>query len=394
MSDQFENAVELNSIVHAIRKCRVGVSYKGGVNDAWIHALVFGKRLRDDILRDRYRMRKGTLVKIYRPKPRVANAPFFRDRVWQRSMCDNGLYDDLTAGLIEENFACQKGKGTDKAIRHIVRCLQELWREDPNSPIYGDHLDIRKFFPSTPHIEIHELERRRVMEPRFLQYLHEIVESQEDPRPQDEIYRDPFGARGTGLGSQINQLVQIALLDDLDHDIKKICRHYARYNDDFLVLSHNRDEVESVNKLIRSRLADKGLTMTDKCGIFTVDHGFYFMRKRFILTSTGKIVIRLHKDAMADERHILRCLKYGVDHGERSMEDVKRHYQSWISMAEYCGDAPIMAMDKFYTELFRSKPIYKRKKRYLYGKPQNYPKSFAKNLGARKGKCAAQRCVE
>lgn len=383
MSEQFDNAVDYNSTVRSVRRCRKGVSHKGGVNDAWMHALVYGKRLRDDILRDRYKMRKGTIVKVSRPKPRIATAPFFRDRVWQRSMCDNGLYDDLTAGMIDESFACQKGKGTDKAIRHIVWCLQELWRENPNAPIYGAHLDIRRFFPSTPHIEIHELERRRVMEPRFLQYLHDIVESQDDPRPQWEIDADPFGARGTGLGSQVNQLVQIALLDDIDHEIIALCKYYNRYNDDFLILSHDRSLIENVRDIIRVRLEVKGLTMTDKSGIFTADHGFYFMRKRFIITETGKIVIRLHKNAMSEERHVLRCLKVGVDRGLRTMADVQRHYQSWISTAEYCGDAPIRAMDKFYTQLFRSKPIYKRKKRYLYGKPKNYKKGTGKDFRAR-----------
>ena len=71
--------------------------------------------------------------------------------------------------------------------------------------------------------------------------------------------------------------------------------------------------------------------------------------------------------ALAEERKTLRGLKRGVDQGVRTMDDVKHHYQSWTANAEYAGDAPIRAMDHFYTVTFRQKPEYKRKRRYLYG---------------------------
>ena len=86
---------------------------------------------------------------------------------------------------------------------------------------------------------------------------------------------------------------------------------------------------------------------------------------------------------MAEERNTLRGLKRCVDHGLRTMEDIRHHYQSWIANAEYAGDAPIRAMDKFYAQLFRERPQYKRKKRYLYGNnPETRGK--ARKSGTRK----------
>ena len=111
--------------------------------------------------------------------------------------------------------------------------------------------------------------------------------------------------------------------------------------------------------------------MTDKSGTFKAENGFYFLRKKFVLKPSGKIIIRLHPKALAEERRTLRGMKKCIDKGARTMEDVERHYQSWIANAEYAGDAPIRAMDKFYTELFRQHPKYKRKKRYLYGNNKN-----------------------
>lgn len=254
------------------------------------------------------------------------------------------------------------------AIRRVVKMLQRLHREDPGAKVYGVHLDVKKYFPSTPHEELKEMDRKRISEEKFLPFLFEIIDSGKDERPREEIEADPFGKRGTGLGSQINQLHQITLLDPMDHDLKSICRNYIRYNDDILILSHDRDLIEKARELARSHLERLGLTMTDKSGIFTADKGFYFLRRRFIMKRSGKIIIRLHRQALADERRTLRGLKRCVDSGIRTMDDVKIHYQSWIANAEYAGDAPIRAMDKFYTELFRQHPHYKRKKRYLYGR--------------------------
>lgn len=363
----FDKAISLNELCKGAKQCRRGVSNKAGPVDFNIHRLSSCERLRNEILGGKYRIRPGAKVIVYRPKRRVATAPWFKDRVWQRSMCNNGVYDDLTRPFVLENIACQKGKGADMAIRRIIKMLQRLHRERPGRPVYGVHLDVKKYFPSTPHDEIKRMDRKRIRDERFLPYLDEIVDSSKDERPKKEIQMDPHGERGTGLGSQINQLHQVSLLNELDHEVKCISKDYIRYNDDFLVLSHDKTVVEKAREVIKRHLAAKGLVMTDKSGVFKASDGFYFLRKRFIMKSSGKIIIRLHPRALAEERRALRGMKRCMAKGIRTMKDVETHYQSWIAGAEYAGDGPIREMDKFYTTLFREHPRYKRKKRYLYG---------------------------
>ena len=364
----YDEAITMTELCRAVKECRKDVSYKDGVTSWYVHRLTRAESLHRDLKAKRYKLRPGTKVQIYRPKRREAVAPFFRDRVWQRSMCNNGVYHDLTKSLIYDNVCCQKGKGSDMAIRRVIKFLQKLVREGAEKPIYGVHLDIRKYFPSTPQRLVKELDRQKIADERFLPFLDELIDSMKDERDEGDIALDPFGRRGTGLGAQINQLHQIALIDALDHRLKCFCKYYIRYNDDFLILDHDRAVVERARKTIKEYLQTIGLEMTDKSGVFTVQkNGFYFMRKRFIVTKTGKVVIRLHKKALHDERKTLKGLKRRVLRGERTMADVQRHYQSWVASASYAGDAPIREMDKFYTELFRQHPQYKLKKRYLYG---------------------------
>ena len=362
----FDSAISMNELDLANKQCSQGDMDKDLPVEWQIHSLTKTKALKDRITSGKYKPRRGIKIKIYKPKPREPDAPWYGDRVWQRSMLNNGVYKDLTDQFIPENFACQKGKGSEPAIRCIVKMLQELYWSKPGEPINGIHLDIKKFFPSTPHEVVREVDRKYIRDKRYLPYLYDSIANSPDTRPKEVIEADPFGERGTGLGSHINQINQVATLNELDHELKSFCRYYVRYNDDLLILDHDKDVIRRAKVVAEKHLAKLGLTMTVK-QVFKAEHGFCFMRKRFIITKTGKIVIKLHKKALAEERHVLRALKRKLDAGEIDMDHVKRHYQSVIAHFEYAGDTPIRAMDKFYKELFRQRPQYKRKKRYLYG---------------------------
>lgn len=370
MGEHCDKAKSLKEICKGIKQCKRGVSHKDGPTEWYIHSYTKGKALRDDLLSGRYKLRPGTAVKIYRPKKREAIAPWFRDRVWQRSMCNNGVYDDLTRSLMYDNTACQKGKGTDLAIRRTIKMLQQIYRETGSNEGWGVHMDLQKYFPSTPHSEIHKLDRDRITDHEYLPYLDEIVESVKDCRAPADIAADPFGARGTGLGSQINQLHQVALPNQFDHELRRISKHSERYMDDTLVLDKDKEVCVQALVLAKKMFAAHGLTVVCKAGFFQLKHGFYFLRHYFRLTETGKVIVRLHPDTLKIERRALQGLKRELERGETTMENVRVHYQCFIAQAEYSsGDGIIRAMDKCYTSLFREKPIYKRKRRNLYGKP-------------------------
>jgi hypothetical protein len=364
-----QTAASMKEIFKSSIQCKQGVSDKDTPIEWYCHGISNGARLLSSIQDGTYHARPGYEIQIYRPKKRIATAQCFADRVWQRTMCNNGIYEDLTKSFILDNIACQKGKGADMAIRRVVAALQKLYRIDPAKPILVTHLDVKSYFPSTPHQKIKELDLKVISDKAFITYLNEIIDLSFDKRDYDEIAQDPFGERGTGLGSQINQLHQVALLNKLDHELKTFCKVYIRYNDDFLILDHDREVILRARRTIKICLNELGLEMTDKTGITTAQQGFYFLRKKFIVTKTGKIIIRLHRKALTEERENLRILYKRLQNNEITMEHVENHYQSVIANFEYAGDAPIRAMDKFYTNLFRVKPRYKRKKRYLYGNP-------------------------
>lgn len=367
----FDKAISLNAIAEAEKMCLRGVRWKYTPIAYHIHYMSNNKRMRDMIVSGTYKMMKGTEVQIYRPKRRTALAIKFRDRIWHKSILNNGVYDDLIRPLIYDNGACQIGKGMDFAVGRVVCFLQKMYRESGENKGYGVHLDIAKYFPSTPKALVKYVDRSVVSDLRFIPYLDQAIDSSVDKRPYAEIQNDFFGERGIGLGSPLNQINQVALLDTLDKLIKKHCAYYERVMDDILILDNDICKIKIAIQLIEKYLLNCGFLMTNKNGIFKVSNGFYFLKLHFKVTERGKVIVRLSDKAMQNERHELRNLKKLVDSGKRTMDDVKRHYQSFISRAEICSsDSAIRATDRFYTELFRQKPIYKRSKRRsgIYGK--------------------------
>lgn len=362
MGEQYNRAKSDKEICKAITECRRGSAHKYTVAEWYVHRLTKSAELSDEITAGRYKLRPGMEVRIYHPKKRIATAPYFRDRVWQRSMCNNGLYDDLTMHLLPHNSACQKGKGTDYAIRGIVNSLKCISNESVGGEVWGAHIDVRQYFPSTPHRHIKELDRRHVSEPMYIPYLDEIIDCGKDKRDNAVILSDSFGRRGTDLGSQINQLHQTALLHDIDCAVQ--CEMW-RYMDDFLLLGADKEIVRKSRDTIMEMLGEMGFKGTGG-EIFRASRGFNMLGKRFYIAPSGRIAIKLKRGADGEERRTLRKMCTAEKQGKRTRQQTEAHYQSWIANASYCTDIGfIRSMDKFYTQLFRRKPNYKLKRREL-----------------------------
>ena len=50
-----------------------------------------------------------------------------KDRVFQRSLCDNYLYEAMTRTFVYDNCACQIDKGTDFAMNRLNCHMQRYY---------------------------------------------------------------------------------------------------------------------------------------------------------------------------------------------------------------------------------------------------------------------------
>lgn len=374
MNKEFEKALSHSELRKAAKSCRKGVNHKDSVKKYDLTKLLSNERLAREIREGTYSISPYAEFTITEPKIRHIEASKYRDRVWQRSMTENGVRKYMEKSFIYDNGACQKNKGTDQAICRVIYFLQDYYRRHGTNKGYIEHLDIKGYYPNTPHEVAKRVVRERLPVPEFADHVCMIIDSCKDRRPSEEIEADPFGPRGILLGSEIMQVVQLSIPDKIDHYIKEELKmkYYIRFNDDFLTIHQDKEKVEEASVFIKEELKKLGLQAVSKGGITPLNKPFKYLRKRFILTDTGKVIIRLDQKEPGRERRRLQKMKKKLDEGTITMDAIRIHYQDWSASASKCtADGMLRKMDKYYAELFNEAPERRKKHAYPRSKRAN-----------------------
>lgn len=343
MMKSYEEIISYDCLKEGLRKSCLGVMWKDSVAAYRLNAVKNTWKLRQDLLMGTYQIQEYHVFHITEPKEREIVATRLRDRQFQRSLCDNYLYEAVTRGFIHDNCACQIGKGVSFAHKRMGVHLRRYYNKHGNAG-WVLQCDISKYFPSTPHDTAKAAMRKRIRDDRIYQHVANIIDS--------------FGGdHGIGLGSQASQLIELAVLDDLDHFIKERMRirHYIRYMDDFLLIHHDRATLENALAEIRKKVGAMGLALNRKTHVYPLRHGIKFLRWRYILTDTGKIVRRMDKRSISRERRKLKKIGEKVGSGELPERKLAESYQSWRAHARQGNTKSIVFnMDRLFCGILQA----------------------------------------
>lgn len=346
-SEVREKVCGFDNLYHAMWKAARNVKWKDSVAGYVKNGLINCYDLKQSLTNGTYKIDRYTQFTVYEPKKRAIVSTRIKDRVFQRSLCDNYLYDAITRSFIYDNGACQIGRGTDFARNRLVAHLQQARREYGGKFWVGKG-DLQNFFGSTPHDVAKSAARKRVDDEWAEREVERIIDSFNQGADPDV---------GMGLGSQVTQLVQLAVLDDLDHYVKEVLhiRHYLRYMDDFIILHPDKEYVRYCMERIREWAELRGLRLSErKTQIFPIAQGIRFLGFRFRLTDTGRVVRTILPEKISHERRKLRRLVGLAKQGKMTRAEVDKCYNGWKRHAEY-GDTYglILKMDQFYKNLWR-----------------------------------------
>ncbi len=310
------------------------------------NGLVNCYKLHNQLYDGTYKIDKYTEFTIYEPKKRDISSTRFKDRVFQRSLCDNYLYEAITKSFIHDNCACQTGKGTDFSRRRLVRHMQQYFRKHGLSG-YVLNCDIENYFGSTSHDVAKRILRKRIDDDWAYEHVARII---------DTFSQEDNPGVGMGLGSQVTQLIQLAVLDGLDHFIKEKLRikFYVRYMDDFILIHHDKEYLQYCKNEIEKHLAKLGLKSNrKKTQIYRLKQGIKFLGFTFYLTETKKVIKRLNRNNIAKRRRKLRKLKGLVDKGILTKEDTDECFESWKAHAKKGNSYNVIKkMEEFYNNLW------------------------------------------
>lgn len=329
-----------------MHKCKKNVMWKDSVAGYVKNGLINCYKLNEQLLDETYKIDKYSIFTVHEPKEREIVSTRIKDRVFQKSLCNNYVYDEITKSFIYDNCACQVNKGTDFARDRLCSHMQRYYRKHGENGFVLT-CDIQNYFGDTLHSVAKEAARKRIKDDWAYTHITKIIDSfnhGEDPE------------KGLGLGSEPNQLTQLAVLDDLDHLIKEELKikQYVRYMDDIILIHPDKEYLKYCLKEIDAFISGIELKLScKKTQIFPLKQGIKFLGFTFYLTNTGKVVRILSKENIKQEKRKLRKMKKLVDEGTLTKTHVDKCYTAWKAHAKKGNTYNLLkSMDRFYNNLW------------------------------------------
>lgn len=322
--DDFENVAGIEKLMKSANQSANGVRWKPSVQKFMMDDLFNCTKIRNMLLNGKD-VRKG-FIKFYiveRGHKRYIQAIHISERVPQKSLTRNVLQPVIGSRLIYDNGACMPTKGVCFALNRLEKHLHDHYRT------YGDNegwvvlYDFHDYFGSTPHDGVKQIYRKDITDERILNLADSFVDAFD-------------GDYGLGLGSEICQVLEVAYPSPIDHMVKdqEGIKGYARYMDDGYAITRTKEEAVRLKNLIIEKAKELKLTISEKkTQIVKLSHGFRFLKTRFMLTKTGKVIKKIWRKSVTTQRRKLRKLKELYEQGIITLQDVKNPFFSWLGYA-------------------------------------------------------------
>jgi retron-type reverse transcriptase len=306
-----------------------------------------------DLKNPNYKVSKCNIFLVKEPKKRVVMSLNLHDKLINHVFTRLILNPKLEKYLDNRNVATRKGKGLDYAIKKIKYYLEKNKKYDE---FYILKLDIKKYFYNISHqILLKKLER--ILNYSEYNYMSKILEASNEEYVNREIkrltkedddiplYKKNFGLQ---LGFLSSQTLAIFYLEELDHYIINTLHltNYIRYNDDFLIIYHDKEYLKKCQKIIIEKLENEYLLSVNenKTEIINVKNGFNFLGYNFKVINKKTIVNISNSSLKKVKKNIIRLKNDNDPNFNKYFSSVSNYMHSF----KYANNIKIINLLKRY----------------------------------------------
>lgn len=341
-ADNYAKVFSYPHLYRAYKCCRRNVSWKASVQRYITQAPLQVLHTYNQLMAGKYKTPGFYEFDLYeRGKHRHIRSTIIGERVVQRCLCDNALVPMLGRTFIYDNGASMDQKGYDFAIRRLCQHLREHYRRH-GADGYILLFDFSKFFDNVSHEIVKGILRGQFTDERLLTLTEHFI--------------DAFGDVGLGLGSQISQVLALASGNRLDHYVKEVLRirGYGRYMDDGYLIHPSKEHLQKCMGKIAAICEMLGITLNrKKTQVVKLSHGFTWLKVRFFLTPSGKIVKKIYRRSVTKMRQKLKKFHRRYMEGKLSFDDIFVSWQSWREYArKFNAYKTVQSMSALYSRLF------------------------------------------
>ena len=295
----FERIVTIENLLTCFNRCIRGTSWKYSVQASTQFRLSNIYDIFQDLCNGIATVRFGKeFIYNERGKERNIRSVHIVERTVQKLLCDYLLIPVLSPYLIYDNGASLKGKGIGFARKRIKKHLTDFYRKYKTNKGYILCLDFQKYFENINHKIVYDLLKEKILDDKLFNLIWQYIES--------------FGENGLCLGSQISQILAVYYPNKLDHFVKEQLKvkGYGRYMDDSYLLFATKEEAQKSLVKIKEFIKDKGLILhSQKTIIKKLNNGFVFLKGRYLISNTGKIIVRIAKKNIKRQKIKLKKIK-------------------------------------------------------------------------------------
>lgn len=368
---------DANNLISAFNKAKKGCIWKESV-----------QRYEINLLKNTYESQKAIKEGNYKQKPffkfklnerghqRLVKSLHISDRVIQRTVCDELLIPNLNKYLIYDNGASIKGKGIDFTRNRFEAHLQKYIRKHGIEG-YILQIDFKKFFDNIQHEPLIKYMGKKIPDAESMNFVEHLIDGfkVDVSWMSDEQYKycmtdvynaledkhtcfkgEKFMCKSLGIGSQISQISGVFYPSVLDNFCKIVCgcKYYARYMDDIYVIHQSKEYLKWLLKQFNKISKSLGLYLNEKkTQIVKLSHGFTFLKIRYKLTSTGKIIKKMSRTSITRERIRLKKYKNLIEKGQFTFVEVFNQYKSWKgTLKRFRCYRTIKSMDRVFLGLY------------------------------------------
>lgn len=360
--DNMEHVASIPALLHANWDSKKGVMFKASVarynRNAFINAakqskaLLAGKDVRQGF---------HHFTIIERGKERKIHSLHYGERVIRRSVCINALVPILSSNLIYDNGASLKGKGVGFSADRCEAHLHRYFREHGSNEGYVITIDFKSYFDNIPHEPLKAYIDRYVLDPQLNRLTDQFIEAPDLDRPPEEH------GKGLYIGPEDSQIYAVAYPNDIDHLIKDKWRqkYFDRYNDDSVLIVPDKETAHRLYDALMVEYERKGIIPNrKKTQIVKLSRGFTFLKTKYFLTDTGKVVRKTDHAGIVRERRKLKKQYRFYIKGEMTLDQITQSFMSWRGSAlKRNAYRSVHCMDTLYYGFFKAKPWKKTKKR-------------------------------
>ena len=372
--------VDLNNLVTAYEKSIRDSKWKPSVQSFNLNYLVEVNKIKKEIEEGTYKTSDVSKFIIHeRGKTRVISGNSVIDRTVRHYLCDEILMPNIRPKLIYDNGSSVKGKGVDFTRKRLRTHLHRFYRKHGNKGyiLIGD---FTKFYDNIRHDIAFEM-LLCFTDDTWEKVLREIFDSfkvdvsflsdEDYSKCMNKIFNSikyeaidnkyktgqKFMNKSVKIGDQTSQILGIYYPYLIDNYVKIVrgMKYYARYTDDFYIISDSKEELRDILENIKVICNELGIFLNENKTVITrLDRKFHFLQNTYQLTESGHIIEKINKKRLVAMKRKLRKLKIKLDEGKVTYEMIEQTYRSWVGgYKKYLSKKQLENLDELFINLFK-----------------------------------------